>query len=115
MQVFHNTEIDMRIFATIVLVPVIMVNLIRELKIISILAGIANFILLFGLIIILQECIRLPSQAATVPWSTNFFDSMLFVGTAMYTFEGQAAVKLFTIPDKLHNIFLPISDVADGE
>lgn len=83
----------MRIIASVVLVPVIAVNLIRELRVISVLAGVANVILLFGLLIILQECIRQPSQASKVPASTNFFESMLFVGTAMYTFEGQAVVR----------------------
>jgi len=71
---------------------VIFVNLIRELRVLAVLAGIANFFLLIGLVIILQACIREPSQASRLPASTNFFDSMLFVGTAMYAFEGQAAI-----------------------
>uniref|UniRef100_A0A915ICR7 Amino acid transporter transmembrane domain-containing protein n=1 Tax=Romanomermis culicivorax TaxID=13658 RepID=A0A915ICR7_ROMCU len=78
-----------------ILLPLIFVNLIRELKMISILAALANLILLFGLIIILQACfLQQPNQLSRVKLGANFFDTMLFVGTAMYTFEGQAASLL---------------------
>lgn len=105
----------MRIYATAVLVPVIAVNLIRELRVLAILAGIANFFLLIGIIIILQACIRQPSQYGRLPAATNFYDSMLLVGTAMYAFEGQAAVRSYNCTKSLRLLSSLISDPPNGE
>lgn len=96
-----SKQLDMRVYATMVLVPVILVNLIRELRVISILAAAANVVLLAGLVIVLQCCIRQTAQVHRLPAATNFLDTMLFVGTAMYTFEGQAA--MLPLENKLRN------------
>lgn len=42
----------------------------------------------------LQQCIQMPSQWDTLPGYTDFWSTVMFFGTAMYSYEGQTMVDI---------------------
>lgn len=64
-----------------------------EMRIISLFAVISSIFFLLGTLVIMQFSIRQPSKWSSLPASTNFTGAIMFIGMAMYSFEGQTMVS----------------------
>jgi len=79
-------------YATIFLLPLALANMISRMRIMSWLAIFATLLWFFGTIAMLQECFRMPSQWRTLPATTSVWSTIMFIGTAMYAYEGQTMI-----------------------
>lgn len=58
----------------------------------SVFAVLSTLFFLAGVTAILAYCISLPNQLEHLPATGSFFDTITFIGMAMYAFEGQTMV-----------------------
>lgn len=72
--------------------------MVATMRMLSYLAITATLLWLFGALAMLQQCIQMPSQWAELPAYTNFWSTVMFFGTAMYSYEGQTMVSASGIP-----------------
>uniref|UniRef100_A0A915ID72 Amino acid transporter transmembrane domain-containing protein n=1 Tax=Romanomermis culicivorax TaxID=13658 RepID=A0A915ID72_ROMCU len=86
---YLNVQLSNALYATAILLPLILVNMVATMKALSYLAMTATFLWLFGALTMLQQCFRVQSQWSTLPAYTDFWSTIMFFGTAMYSYEGQ--------------------------
>ncbi|VDO98768.1 unnamed protein product [Soboliphyme baturini] len=79
-------------YASMLLVPVVAVNMIAEMRFVSWLAITSSVLWFVGALPLFYQCLQQPSQWQTVPLSTDFWSTVMFVGTVMYAYEGQTMV-----------------------
>ncbi|KAE9547383.1 hypothetical protein FO519_009403, partial [Halicephalobus sp. NKZ332] len=79
-------------YMLIILIPFILINFSRNLKIITVISLVGNVIMMVSLAFIYQYLIQQPHQLDSLPWIGNFDGIMMAAGSIMYTFEGQAIV-----------------------
>lgn len=89
---YLNVQLSNALYATAILLPLILVNMVATMKALSYLAMTATFLWLFGALTMLQQCFRMPSQWSTLPAYTDFWSTIMFFGTAMYSYEGQTMI-----------------------
>lgn len=97
-----------KVMALISFVPILMLNMFTEMRVVSAFAMISSIFFLLGAIVIMQYTIRQPTHWNELPAVTNFTGVVMFIGMAMYAFEGQTMIlpvenKLETPEDFLHN------------
>lgn len=68
-------------------------NMFTEMRIVSVFAMFSTVFFVVGAFVIMQYTIQQPSHWDKLPAYTNFRDTFLFIGIAMYAFEGQTMVK----------------------
>jgi len=96
------------LYASIAIVFILATNMFTEMRVISVFAMLSSIFFLIGTIAIMQFCVQQPNQYASLPATTNFADTVMFIGIAMYAFEGQTMIlpvenKLRTPEDFLDN------------
>lgn len=74
-----------------------MLNMFTEMRVVSAFAMISSIFFLLGAIVIMQYTIRQPTHWNELPAVTNFTGVVMFIGMAMYAFEGQTMV-IFIMP-----------------
>ena len=84
-----------------VLIPFILVNFLRTLRIIAVISIIGNICMVISLTFIFQHLIRQSHQIGDLPLITNFDGIMMATGAILYSFEGQAMV--LPMENKLKN------------
>ncbi|KAI6176500.1 Aa-trans domain-containing protein [Aphelenchoides bicaudatus] len=85
----HNKTL---IFATVALVFILTTNMFTEMRIVSIFAMFSAVFFVLGAVVIMQYTIQQPSHWDKLPAVTDFKGVILFVGMAMYAFEGQTMI-----------------------
>ncbi|VDN05927.1 unnamed protein product [Thelazia callipaeda] len=90
------------------LVPIFVLNMFTEMRVLSVFAMFSSVFFLLGAISIMQFTVRQPNHWNELPSTTNFTGIIMFVGMAMYAFEGQTMIlpvenKLETPEDFLNN------------
>jgi hypothetical protein len=91
---FDGSEhLKMIIMASIATVFIMITNMFTQMRIVSIFAMISSIFFLLGTIAIMQYTIQQPNQWETLPGSTNFTGTIMFIGMSMYAFEGQTMVN----------------------
>lgn len=86
----HNKTL---LFATVALVFILTTNMFTEMRIVSIFAMFSSVFFVLGAIVIMQYTVQQPSHWDKLPAVTNFRGVILFIGMAMYAFEGQTMVN----------------------
>uniref|UniRef100_A0A914YFM1 Amino acid transporter transmembrane domain-containing protein n=1 Tax=Panagrolaimus superbus TaxID=310955 RepID=A0A914YFM1_9BILA len=86
---FHE---KMVIMASIATVFILITNMFTEMRIISVFAMVSSVFFLIGTAVIMQYTVQRPNQWASLPSSTNFTDTIVFIGMSMYAFEGQTMI-----------------------
>jgi hypothetical protein len=86
----HNKTL---IFATVALVFIMTTNMFTEMRIVSIFAMFSAVFFVLGATVIMQYTVQQPSHWDKLPAVTDFRGVILFVGMAMYAFEGQTMVN----------------------
>ncbi|CAG9540551.1 unnamed protein product [Cercopithifilaria johnstoni] len=97
-----------KVMALISFVPILALNMFTEMRLLSIFAMVSSVFFLLGAFVIMQFTIRQPNHWEELPAVTNFTGVILFIGMAMYAFEGQTMIlpvenKLETPEDFLNN------------
>lgn len=65
-----------------------------EMRLLSVFAMISSAFFLLGAFVIMQFTVRQPNHWQELPGITNFTGVIMFVGMAMYAFEGQTMVNI---------------------
>lgn len=89
---FNTKELDLRVYEVIVTFTLMPYCLIRNLRTLAPFSSFANLVTLIGLIIIFQYITRGLHDAAKLPAFTTVTEVPLFIGTAMFAFEGISLV-----------------------
>ncbi|CAK5078237.1 unnamed protein product [Meloidogyne enterolobii] len=76
-------------------------NMFTEMRVISLFAMISSVFFLLGAGVIMHFTLQQPSHWSELPASTNFADTIIFIGMSMYAFEGQTMI--LPIENKLDN------------
>ena len=76
----------------LVLLPFIVVNFLRTLRIIAVISILGNVCMVVSLAFIFQHLIREHHLFGELPWMTDFNGIMMATGAILYSFEGQAMV-----------------------
>uniref|UniRef100_A0A8R1U1N4 Anaphase-promoting complex subunit 4 WD40 domain-containing protein n=1 Tax=Onchocerca volvulus TaxID=6282 RepID=A0A8R1U1N4_ONCVO len=97
-----------KVMALISFVPILALNMFTEMRLLSVFAMISSAFFLLGAFVIMQFTVRQPNHWQELPGITNFTGVIMFVGMAMYAFEGQTMIlpvenKLETPEDFLNN------------
>ena len=79
---------------SIILIPVVLINYIRHLKVLAVLATVGNVLMIVAFAIIFQDLVRPPNEIAHLPSLTDFNSLILGLGSILYAFEGQAMVSM---------------------
>lgn len=66
-----------------------------EMRLLSVFAMVSSVFFLLGALVIMQFTVRQPNHWEELPAVTNFTGVIMFVGMAMYAFEGQTMVIIF--------------------
>uniref|UniRef100_A0A915PXJ9 Amino acid transporter transmembrane domain-containing protein n=1 Tax=Setaria digitata TaxID=48799 RepID=A0A915PXJ9_9BILA len=99
---------DVKVMALISLVPILVLNMFTEMRLLSVFAMVSSAFFSLGAIVIMQFAVRQSNHWEELPAVTNFTGVVMFVGMAMYAFEGQTMIlpvenKLETPEDFLSN------------
>uniref|UniRef100_A0A915N038 Amino acid transporter transmembrane domain-containing protein n=1 Tax=Meloidogyne javanica TaxID=6303 RepID=A0A915N038_MELJA len=89
------------IMATIATIFIMATNMFTEMRVISLFAMISSVFFLLGAGVIMHFTLQQPSHWSELPASTNFADTIIFIGMSMYAFEGQTMI--LPIENKLDN------------
>ncbi|KRX98812.1 putative amino acid permease F59B2.2, partial [Trichinella pseudospiralis] len=89
---FQTVPLSLIVYASIMLVFIILISLIRHLRTLSLLATFANIFMLIAFFIIFQKVLSPPNRIASLPGYTNLQGFMLAIGSMLYAFEGQAVI-----------------------
>ncbi|KAE9547385.1 hypothetical protein FO519_009405 [Halicephalobus sp. NKZ332] len=79
-------------YMLIILIPFILINFSKNLKIITIISLMGNVLMMISLAFIFQYLIQQPHQLGSLPWISDFDGIMMATGSIMYAFEGQAII-----------------------
>jgi uncharacterized integral membrane protein len=105
METYVDIDVSLTYYATIALAVVICTNMVTELRVracvcthvcaqvISVFAMLSTIFFLLGTVAILIYSFTQPNKWQQLPAYTNFFDTITFIGMAMYSFEGQTMVR----------------------
>jgi hypothetical protein len=63
-----------------------------EMRVVSVFAMFSAVFFILGAFVIMQYTVQQPSHWDRLPAYTNFKNTILFIGIAMYAFEGQTMV-----------------------
>jgi proton-coupled amino acid transporter len=83
---------EMRLLATFMLPVFLCVSQISKLNILAYFSSIGNILFIGGIIIVMQYIVQPPNHISELPPATTFYGTILFCGTLVYTFEGQAMI-----------------------
>uniref|UniRef100_A0A1I8BAC2 Aa_trans domain-containing protein n=1 Tax=Meloidogyne hapla TaxID=6305 RepID=A0A1I8BAC2_MELHA len=89
------------LMATIATIFIMATNMFTEMRVISLFAMISSVFFLLGAGVIMHFALQQPSHWSELPASTNFADTIIFIGMSMYAFEGQTMI--LPIENKLDN------------
>ncbi|CAD5211190.1 unnamed protein product [Bursaphelenchus okinawaensis] len=89
---FSDIRFSPTMWSLLVLLPMVLVNLLRTLKMIAILSVVGNICMISCLVFIMQYLIRQPFVIHQLPGITNFDGVVMACGSILYSFEGQAMV-----------------------
>jgi len=92
--VSHFTELDWdsRVYMAIVSVPLVFLNWIRNLKLLTPVSVISNILQIFSIVVVFYYVVQDLPSITTRPAFQTWGGLPLFFGTAIYTFEGIALV-----------------------
>jgi len=104
----YTDHAQMVIMASMAIFPILVTNLFTEMRVVSAFAMTSAVFFLLGTVVIMQFAVQQPNQWQTLPASTNFTGTIMFIGMSMYAFEGQTMIlpvenKLETPEDFLDN------------
>uniref|UniRef100_A0A0R3RU75 Aa_trans domain-containing protein n=1 Tax=Elaeophora elaphi TaxID=1147741 RepID=A0A0R3RU75_9BILA len=85
-------EGGVKVMALISFVPILALNMFTEMRLLSVFAMVSSVFFLLGAFVIMQFTIRQPNHWEELPAVTNFTGVIMFVGMAMYAFEGQTMI-----------------------
>ncbi|KPI91887.1 Proton-coupled amino acid transporter 4 [Papilio xuthus] len=90
---FHGYEASLRLHLCFVLVPTILLNLVKDLKLMTPLSSISNIVTIFGLILVffylIEDDMVLDSEKLRLK---KFDDIPIFIGTALFALEAVGVI-----------------------
>ncbi|XP_013144910.1 PREDICTED: proton-coupled amino acid transporter 4-like [Papilio polytes] len=90
---FHGYEASLRLHLCFVLVPTILLNLVKDLKLMTPLSSISNIVTIFGLILVffylIEDDVVLDSEKLRLK---SFNEIPLFIGTALFALEAVGVI-----------------------
>lgn len=92
---YYGYELDVHYHMIVILAPILLSCLVRNLKFLAPLSTIANFLMLTGIVITLYYTCQGPFEPSDHIASWEQFP--LFFGTALFAFEGIGLVSFFTL------------------
>lgn len=99
--------LSLRVHMSIVLVPCILVNLVKDLKLMTPLSGISNIVTILGLILVFYYLIEDDLDVKTdMLYMKNPKDFPLFIGTALFALEAVGVVSSLALFSHCNLTFL---------
>ncbi|XP_026317007.1 proton-coupled amino acid transporter-like protein CG1139 isoform X2 [Hyposmocoma kahamanoa] len=90
---FYSIEMTLRVHLTNVLIPAILINLVKDLKLMTPLSGISNLATMLGLILVFYYLLEDDLDFHTdMMYLKNFVDFPIFIGTALFALEAVGVV-----------------------
>ena len=107
---YTHSDIDLRLYMVMILLPLILLNLVRNLKWLAPFSMIANILMAAGVGITFYYVFSELPPYETRPHFASFHQLPLFFGTAIFALEGIGVVSLlFIYPNLLQVIIVAVS------
>lgn len=90
-------DLDLRYHMAIILLPILLTCLVRNLKFLAPLSTFANLVMLSGIIITLYYITQGLPSVTERPYVASWQQMPLFFGTALFAFEGIGLVSLHLV------------------
>ncbi|KAE9552001.1 hypothetical protein FO519_004764, partial [Halicephalobus sp. NKZ332] len=89
---YWSPGLSKQVYLLIILLPLILINYVRTLRIIAVISFIGMILMISSLLFIFQYLVRQEHQFGSLPLVTDFNGIMIATGSILYSFEGQAMV-----------------------
>lgn len=90
---YYGLTLDLHFHMAIILLPILLSSLVRNLKFLAPLSAVANVLMLIGIIITLYYCCLDVPHPSERKYYADLYQLPLFFGTALFAFEGIGLVS----------------------